>query len=125
MYLLRAELEGGQRAIDLVNEVRAADNLPRITYASAGNATQIRYMIIEERRRALFLEGRFYFTKLKNLDLLWFPRKQGQHPGGGAGGATYGGVIRFAMPESEFQLNQNLSLQDQATGCDASQRPIL
>jgi hypothetical protein len=29
------------------------------------------------------------------------------------------------MPESEFQLNQNLSLQDQATGCDASQRPIL
>ena len=80
MILIRAEAAGGQGAIDLVNTLRTADNLPRITYITGATATplQIRQMIIEERRRALYLEGRFVFTKFKNLDLLWFPRAQGQ-----------------------------------------------
>jgi hypothetical protein len=125
MWLIRAEIEGGQKAIDLVNALRVADNLPRVTYADPANAQQIRYMIIEERRRALFIEGRYYFTKLQNLDLLWFPRNQGNNPGGGGGNSQFMGGIRFVMPQSEFQLNPNLSLDDQATGCDAHQRPIV
>jgi hypothetical protein len=122
LWLIRAELEGGQKAIDLVNEIRRADQLPVVTYASPTNAEQIRYMILEERRRALFLEGRFFFTKLKNLDVLWFPRGEGALP---TGGQFLLGGIRFVMPESEYQLNPNLTPADQATGCDARERPKL
>ena len=59
IWLIKAELEGGQNAINLVNEIRAEDNrlfgleLPLVTYADPSNATQIRYMIIEEKRRVL------------------------------------------------------------------------
>jgi hypothetical protein len=122
MWLIRAELEGGQRAIELVNEIRTADGLPIVTYASATNAEQIKYMIIEERRRALFLEGRYYLTKLKNMDILWFPRGEGALP---TGGQFLLGGIRFVMPLTEYQLNPNLTLDDQATGCPAPERPKL
>ena len=59
MILIRAEAASGQGAIDLVNTLRTADNLPRITYITGATATplQIRQMIIEERRRALLPRG--------------------------------------------------------------------
>jgi hypothetical protein len=122
MVLIRAELEGGQKAIDLVNEIRSADGLPRVTYADPANAAQIRSLIIEERRRSLFLEGRYYYTKLKNLDLLWFPRNEGVLP---TGGQFLEGGIRHVMPQNEYLLNKNLTLQSQATGCDPKEKPIL
>jgi hypothetical protein len=122
LWLIRAELEGGQRAIELVNEIRTADGLPLVTYLTATNTEGIRYMIIEERRRALFLEGRYFFTKLKNLDILWFPRGEGSLP---TGGQFLLGGIRFVMPQTEYQLNPNLTLEDQATGCVPNERPRL
>jgi hypothetical protein len=121
MVLIRAEAVGGQGAIDLVNTLRDFDKLPRVTYADAANATQIRYMIIEERRRALYLEGRFYFTKLKNLDILWFPRGQGQQF---SGRNSYGGAVRLIMPNSEYDLNSNLTRASRATGCAQNERPV-
>ena len=122
MWLIRAEIEGGQRAIDLVNELRAADDLPLVTYADPANAQQIRYMIIEERRRALHLEARFFMTKLKNLDILWFPRGAGETVR--TGHAMRGGV-RFIMPEDEYSFNPNLSQADQGTGCPANEAPLV
>jgi hypothetical protein len=120
MVLIRAEAVGGQGAIDLVNEIRVADGLPRVTYANPSDATQIKYMIIEERRRALFLEGRYYYTKLQNLDLLWFPRKSGTLPGG----INYRGGVKFAMPDNEYQLNLNIAdINKRGSGCDAATRP--
>jgi hypothetical protein len=122
MILIRAEAAGGQTAIDLVNQIRLADNLPRVTYLTgAATPLQIRQMIIEERRRALWLEARFFYTKLKNLDILWFPRSSGQSP---AKGNQFRGGIRFIMPDTEFQFNKNLNLGQRATGCAAGQRPI-
>ena len=121
MVLIRAEILGGQQAIDLVNTLRTADNLPRVTYANPANPQQIRYMIIEERRRALWLEARYFYTKLKNLDVLWFPRSSGQSP---AKGNQFRGGIRYIMPDAEFQFNENLDLSMRATGCPAAQRPI-
>ena len=111
MFLIRAEVEGGQRAIDLVNEIRTADNLPRVTYITGATATsdQIRYLIIEERRRALYSEGRYFYTKLKNTDLLWFPRNIGAAR---IAGHNYFGGVRFLMPQNEFELNDNLKLAD-------------
>jgi len=121
MVLIRAEAAGGQGAIDMVNVLRAAEGLPLVTYADPGNSEQIRYMIIEERRRALYVEGRYYFTKLKNLDLLWFPRDEGTQF---SGRNTYGGGVRMIMPDSEFELNPNLGLTDRATGCPQHERPV-
>ena len=121
MVLIRAEGAGGQGAIDLVNELRTEAGLPLVTYADPTNATQIKYMIIEERRRALMLEGRYFQTKLKNPGLLWFPRGIG-----GTRGFDHGfrGGVRFLMPEGEFVNNTNLTTADRATGCSANEKPV-
>ena len=121
MVLIRAEAAGGQGAIDLVNVLRAADGLPLVTYADPANQQQIRYMLIEERRRVLYIEGRYYFTKLKNLDLLWFPRAEGTTA---TRRTTYQGAVRLLIPLTEFDLNPNLSRADRATGCPQHERPV-
>jgi len=114
MQLILAEIEGGQSAIDRVNVIRTADGLPLVTYADPGDADQIEDMIIEERRRALWLEGRFWSTKIRNTDKLWFPRLQGddqfQHD-------LLGGV-RLALQFDEYDLNPNFDRGDQGSGCD-------
>jgi hypothetical protein len=123
MFLIRAEAAGGQTAIDLVNTIRTADGLPRVTYITGATATpqQIRYMILEEKRRSLFEEGRYVYTMLKNPDVSWFPRA--------AGGTRYKkrnlqGGVRWIMPNSEYQDNENLSLADRATGCGNVEKPV-
>ena len=122
MVLIRAEADGGQGAIDRVNQLRQAASLPIVTYLTAGDTEGIRRMIIEERRRALMLEGRYYYTKLKNLDLTWFPRLQGSMPNAGQ---QYQGGVKLAMPDTEYQLNPNiLDLNKRGSGCDAKSRPV-
>ena len=69
MLLIQAELQGGQQAIDLVNQLGAGAGLPLVTYVDPNNERQVRYMIFEERRRALYLKGRFVFTKIRNPDM--------------------------------------------------------
>jgi hypothetical protein len=122
MALIRAEIAGGQEAINLVNAIRTADRLPLVTYANPANATQIKYMILEERRRALWLEGRFFYSKLKNMDVTWFPRGVGITP---EGGLQMGGGVRYILPENEYILNENIDLDDRATGCAQHERPRL
>jgi hypothetical protein len=78
-------------------------------------------MILEEKRRTLFEEGRYYYTELKNLDVSWFPRQ--------TGGTRYKnrpmqGGVRWLMPTSEYTDNKNLSLADKATGCPLPERPV-
>ena len=121
MRLIEAELQGGQAAIDQVNKLRDAASLPRVTYADPANATEIRDMIIEERRRALFAEGRFWSTKIRNTDLLWFPRATGETP---IRGRRLEGGVRFVMPDAEFTGNPNLTEDDRGTLCDVNQRPL-
>lgn len=121
MQLIAAEAEGGRAAIDRVNVLRAAAGLPLATYADPGNAKQIKYMIIEERRREFFVEGRYYATELQNTDILWFPRAAGNNR---EKGQAYAGAVRFLMPASEYLLNPNLTQSDRATGCSAATRPV-
>jgi hypothetical protein len=124
IWLIRAELEGGQTAIDLVNELRAADGLPPVTYITGATATpnQIKYMIFEERRRALFVEGRFFLTKLQNPDVLWFPRGLGFSP---KARWVLDGGVRFTMPNNEYILNSGLGLAKRGTGCAQHERPLI
>jgi hypothetical protein len=121
MWLIRAEIEGGQKAIALVNELRAADNLPLVTYADPGNVKQIEYMLIEERRRALYTEARYYPLKLKRPDLLWFPRRAGFSP---IAAKPLEGGVAVLMPETEYERNDHVTRADRGTGCAPSIRPI-
>lgn len=117
MWLIRAEVEGD--AVARVNEIRAAHDLPSVAYAPEGE--EIERLILEERRRSLFLEGRFWSTKIQNPDRLWFPRNQGVTPEGD----PYGGAVRMLMDVEEYDLNEHLSRSDRATMCDEDQRPVL
>ena len=121
IWLIQAEIEGGQSAINRVNEIRDAYSLPRVTYVDPTNAQQVRFMILEERRRTLFNEvGRFWATKILNTDLLFFPRTEGFTP---EQGYDLNGAVRMVMPTDEYELNPNLGLNVRATGCDPDQRP--
>lgn len=118
-WLILAEIEGGQSAIDRVNEIREFHKLPLVTYLSPGDAAGIERMIIEERRRSLFLEGRFWSTKIqKNL---WFPRGFDTTPYP----YNYQEAVRLAMPQNEYILNSNTDLNDRGTLCDPSERPAV
>ena len=120
--LIKAEAQGGQAAIDLVNELRTFHSLPQVTYADPGNATEIRYMILEERRRELFLTSRWWASKIQNTDVLWFPRSTGFFP---EQGYELNGGVRMVMPRSEYDLNENFTVDQRSTGCDVNQRPVI
>ena len=117
-WLIMAQNEGGAAAVTRVNVIRAAHNLPLVTYAP--NAAEVRLMIIEERRRSLFLEARFVSTKIR--EQLFFPRFQGFTPYSEFG---HEGGVRLAMPTAEYDLNLNLDRTMRGTGCDPAEAPII
>lgn len=118
-WLILAEIEGGQAAIDRVNDIRTAHGLPTVTYVDPGDAIKVENMIIEERRRSLFLEGgRFWATKLRKE--LWFPRGVGTTPFPYA----YQPGVRMVMPEDEFNLNPNIDGSDRGSLCPPHESPI-
>lgn len=131
MRLIQAEYALSQsqpgQAIGFINEVRSADGLPTIsgTYLTqlTANPDQLEDAIIEERRRALWLEGRFWTTKTLNPDKLWFPRNVGQWVNQSSTDQLGGGV-RMLMPDDEYEINPNMSLADRGTGCPAGQAPV-
>ncbi len=128
MWLIRAEHAGGQTAIDLVNQLRAVAGVPLITYIDGATATpqQIRYMLLEERRRVLYTDaGRYWSTKIRNTDVLWFPRAEGRT---GSGVYLLQGGVRLALPDNEYLSNPFLvargGLAARGTGCDPAEAPV-
>jgi hypothetical protein len=134
LTLIRADrhLEQGDLAgaISRVNELRSFHRLPPISGAYQatllGSATATRHMLLEEWRREFFGEGRYWSVKIKNTDVLWFPRLEGQ--------TFYQryqmlGGVRLLFPASEFEQNPNFvargGLAARGTGCPAGQRPLL
>lgn len=133
MRLIEAEAVGNTQAgIDLVNQIRTADGLPGIgtgadtSYRDTLLADADLYddMIIEERRRSLWLEARFWSTKIIKNEKLWFPRAVGEWVNPVATNALGGGV-RMIMPQEEYSINPNLTLEDRATGCPPGQAPVI
>ena len=118
MFLIRAEATPAN-AVARVNDIRTAAGLPTVTYGPTGGA--ITDMIIEERRRSLFLEGRYWSTKIQNTDLLWFPRSTEDVDDQGN---ELGGAVRMVMQQLEFQQNPNLTFADIATQCDPNEAPV-
>ena len=122
MRLIEAEFNPAT-AVAMVNRVRGT--LPAVTYGPVGD--EIENMIFEERRRALWQEGRFWTTKLMNQESssvkLWFPRELGSQETPGDEATLQGGV-RLRMQTSEFDINPNLTRNDRAKGCGEYQRPV-
>ncbi len=128
MWLIRAEHAGGQTAIDLVNEMRTLAGVPLVTYVDGATATaqQIRYLLLEERRRVLYSDaGRYWSTKIQNADVLWFPRAEGVTS---SGVYTLQGGVRLALPDNEYLTNPFLlargGLAARGTGCDPAEAPV-
>ncbi|MQA89727.1 MAG: RagB/SusD family nutrient uptake outer membrane protein [Gemmatimonas sp.] len=98
--LILAEIEGGTAAVGRINALRDVHGLPH--YAGPTDATSMENLIIEERRREFFFEGRFLAEKLRKD--LWFPRGVGSNHKA----VQYGMATCFAMPLSEYQNNPNI-----------------
>lgn len=99
--LIRAEVAGGATAVQLINQLRTASNLP----AYAGTVeTEIQAQVREERRRELFLEGhRLYDTIRFNLPLV--PAAGAPFPNGGG---TYGNNKCLPLPDVERLNNPSI-----------------
>jgi hypothetical protein len=128
MRLIQAENAGPSAAgVAFINQIRTADALPIVQGAYAtlvqGDAARYDDLLIEERRRALWLEARFWSTKILKNTKLWFPRREGAWINANATYQLDGGV-RLLMPNAEYQINGNLGLTARGTGCPAGQAPI-
>jgi hypothetical protein len=99
--LIRAEVAGGATAVQLINQLRTAANLP--AYAGTVEA-EIQAQVREERRRELFLEGhRLYDTIRFNTPLV--PAAGAPFPNGGG---TYGNNKCLPLPDVERLNNPSL-----------------
>ncbi len=105
-----AEVEGGQTAVDIINDVRDVQGIDE-TFSST-DPTEIRNKLMDERRRALFLEGqrmgdlRRYREKFDNLP------EEGRFPTGEAVDIDppneYEDGTCFPLPDAERENNPGL-----------------
>jgi hypothetical protein len=99
-YIL-GEIEGGQGTVTRINAIRAAHGITE-AFASADD-DEIYSVLIEERRREFFLEGRHHADKLRYG--LWFPRGRGWNHKS----VRYGLEYCLLMPESGYELNDQIT----------------
>lgn len=97
--LIIAEAEGGQTAVDIINELHAEAELPAYDPATDG---PVQEHLIQERARELFLEGHRHYDMLR-FDL---PFPTGAHPWSGR---PYRSTTCFPIPRVERENNPNLS----------------
>jgi len=101
--LITAEVEGGETAVNIINDLRDAAGLPHFESDDEG---EIQNTVIEERRRELWLEGfRLYDILRKNLPLEpaagtpYQPTKNG----------VYGTTLCLPLPDVERFHNPNIN----------------
>ncbi len=128
MRLIQAEAAGASAAgTAFVNAVRAADGVGLLSGAYLTlvqtNADRFDDMLIEERRRALWLEGRFWATKILKNEKLWFPRGVGDFVNP-AQIRSFEGGVRQLLQNDEYEINTNFGLDDRGAGCAAGERPV-
>ncbi len=100
--LIIAEIEGGQTAVGIINELHSAAGLQPFASADEG---EIQAMVREQRRREFFLEGQRMGDLRRYGGTAFQDAAGGQHP---YVGDTYGGMECFPLPNVERQNNPNL-----------------
>lgn len=96
--LILAEAEGGQTAVDIINELHDAAGIPPYDPATDG---PIEEQIILERSRELFLEGH----RLNDMLRFQLPFPEGEQPWTGR---PYRNTTCFPLPNVEIQNNPNI-----------------
>ncbi|MGH7443956.1 MAG: RagB/SusD family nutrient uptake outer membrane protein [Longimicrobiales bacterium] len=100
--LILAEVEGGQSAVDIINALRAPHGIP--AYTGPIDAASIRTLVIEERRRELFVEG-FRMHDLHRFELPLVPAPGTEFP---EKGGTYGTTTCLPLPDVERYNNPSI-----------------
>lgn len=118
--LILAEVELGQTAVDIINDLHAAAGLPAWNPADPGNDVEVLGHVYEERRRELFLESQHFFDKLRfsekaqtlgvsaselNPNLPVDPAAGEPFP---QKGGSYGELTCLPLPEIEELNNPNI-----------------
>ncbi|MDQ2890834.1 MAG: RagB/SusD family nutrient uptake outer membrane protein [Gemmatimonadota bacterium] len=100
--LIIAEVEGGQVAVNIINNLRTSAGLPGAFQSS--DPTVIKNQVIAERSRVLYLQGtRLFDIRRLNLPLV---------PAAGAAylhGGVYGNEVCLPLPDVERNSNPNIS----------------
>lgn len=99
-YLIIAEAEGGQEAVNRINLLRDNWDLPHF---SSSDPEEIRQQVIEERARELYLEGH-HLNDLRRFALPQVPAPGQPYRQGG----LYGDVRCFPLPDVERNTNPNV-----------------
>jgi hypothetical protein len=99
-HLIVAEVQGGQTAVDIINDLHAAVGLDPFP---GGSASEIADQVIEERNRELWLEGHRFFD-IRRLSLPLVPAPGTPYRKGG----TYGDDVCFPLPGVEIGNNPNV-----------------
>jgi len=99
--LIIAEVEGGQTAVNIINNLRVAAGLPG-AFASSDPAV-IKAQVIDERARELFLQGSRAYD-VRRLSLPQIPAAGTPYPNGG----VYGSEACLPIPDVETLNNPNI-----------------
>lgn len=100
--LIRAEVAGGQEAVNIINQLHARVNLPPF---QSNDPAAIQAQVREERRRELFIEGHRLFDTIRfNVPL--YPPAGAVFPNGGG---TYGTNKCLPLPDIERLNNPTIS----------------
>jgi hypothetical protein len=100
--LILAETSAAQTAVDIVNALRAPHGLP--AYSGPIDAASIKNLIIEERRRELFVEG-FRMHDIHRFQVPLVPAPGTEFP---IKGGTYGNTTCLPLPDVERYNNPNI-----------------
>lgn len=100
--LIMAEVEGGAQAVAIINSMRAAVGLQ--PYIGPTDATSVTNLVIDERKRALFLEG-FRNYDIERFKIPFNPAVGTNFP---VGGGTYGNTTCLPLPDIERFNNPTL-----------------
>jgi hypothetical protein len=100
--LILAEVQGGVSAVSIINTLRATVNLK--PYTGPTDAASIKNLVIDERKRVLFVEG------LRNYDIQRFNLTLNPAVGSPYArvGGTYGNTTCLPLPDIERFNNPNI-----------------
>ena len=103
--LIIAEVEGGQVAVGIINDLHGAAGIPLF---QSNDAQVIREHVIMEREREFYLEGRHMadLRRYPERDFATVASHGGQHPWQGL---PYGSAECFPLPNAELSANPNVS----------------
>jgi hypothetical protein len=105
--LIIAEVDLGQSAVGIINNLRARAGLTAASNVSGTTDAEILALVIDERRRELFLEGQRLYDIIR-FQLPLYPAVGARFTADIAKGGTYGTQVCFPLPDVERINNPNI-----------------